>query len=45
MEELLFNCFGPAYAADAGRLLSLEWLHDERVQRNLRSVLAGRPPV
>jgi hypothetical protein len=45
MEELLFNCFGPAYAADAGRLLSLEWLHDERVQRNLRSVLAARPPA
>ena len=42
MEELLFNCFGPAYAADAGRLLSLEWLHDERVQRNLRSILAAR---
>ena len=45
MEELLFNCFGPAYAADAGRLLSLEWLHDERVQRNLGSALAARPPA
>jgi hypothetical protein len=43
MEELLFNCFGPAYAADAGRLLSLDWLHADGVQRNLK-LLAARPP-
>jgi hypothetical protein len=43
MEELLFNCFGPAYAADAGRLLSLAWLHDERVQRNLMRIVQARP--
>ncbi len=36
----LFNCFGPAYAADAGQLLSLEWLHDDRVRGNLQKVLA-----
>ena len=35
LEEPVLNCFGPAYAADAARLLSLDWLHDERVQRNL----------
>jgi hypothetical protein len=44
MEELLFNCFGPAYAADAGRLLSLDWLHADAVQRNLKLLAAARPP-
>ncbi|MFO1060656.1 MAG: hypothetical protein U1E53_27245 [Dongiaceae bacterium] len=44
MEELLFNCFGPAYAADAGRLLSLGWLHAETVQRNLKLLAGPRPP-
>jgi hypothetical protein len=43
MEELLFNCFGPAYAADAGRLLSLDWLHAEGVQRNLKLLAEARP--
>lgn len=43
-EELLFNCFGPAYAADAGRLLSLDWLHAAAVQRNLALLAAPRPP-
>jgi hypothetical protein len=43
MEELLFNCFGPAYAADADRLLSLGWLHAETVQRNLGLLAAPRP--
>ena len=39
MEQLLFNCFGPAYAADAERLLSLDWLHADRVQQNLRKIV------
>jgi hypothetical protein len=38
LEELLLNCFGPAYAADAARLLSLDWLRDPRVQSNLASI-------
>jgi hypothetical protein len=44
LEESLFNCFGPAYAADASRLLSLEWLHDERVQENVEDVGKRVPP-
>jgi hypothetical protein len=39
LEEMLLNCFGPAYAADAGRLLSLDWLHDDRVLQNADSIV------
>ena len=43
MQQLLFNCFGPAYAADAERLLSLDWLHADRVQQNLRKIVKPAP--
>ena len=43
MQQLLFNCFGPAYAADAERLLSLDWLHADRVQQNLRKIVKPTP--
>ena len=38
MEELLFGCFGPEYAADAARLLTLDWLHDERIAENAAAI-------
>ena len=36
MEEKLFNCFGPEYAVDAKRLLSLDWLRSDSVRKNLQ---------
>jgi hypothetical protein len=39
LEEMLLNCFGPAYAADAARLLSLDWLRDDRVLENASSII------
>ena len=42
MEEKLFNCFGPEYAADAKRLLSLDWLRSPTVQSNLQRVYGVR---
>jgi hypothetical protein len=43
LEEMLLNCFGPAYAADAARLLSLDWLHDDRVLDNAHSIIRQTP--
>lgn len=34
-EELLFNRFGAAYLASCREMLTLDWLHSERVARNL----------
>jgi hypothetical protein len=37
-EELLLNCFGPAYVTRVASLLSLDWLHSGKVPANLRRV-------
>jgi len=34
-EELLLNCFGVEYMSVCSRLLTLEWLHSERIAKNL----------
>jgi hypothetical protein len=38
MEETLFNCFGPDYTVNARRLLTLDWLREGQVQKNLERV-------
>jgi hypothetical protein len=34
-EELLLNCFGAEYMSVCSKLLTLEWLHSERITENL----------
>jgi hypothetical protein len=37
-EELLFNCFGVEYMSICSNLLTLDWLHSQKVTENLEKV-------
>jgi hypothetical protein len=42
-EELLLNCFGAEYMSICSQLLTMEWLHSERILNNLKNVYKVEP--
>jgi hypothetical protein len=42
-EELLLNCFGVEYMSICSNLLTLEWLHSQRVVENLHRSFGVKP--